>query len=162
MDVTFATNASDVWVNEITYTSQTNGSVSWSFTDASSLDTKYYWRVYCDDGAHNVSETYYFTTVANEISFIYINGNTNNSVTQNDSRTFNWTRVADATIYQLQASNYSDFSTTFINITDINEANYGVNYTEKGNYIEFILPYQYNISWYGYHYCQVMAYGGRG
>ena len=45
-----------------------------------------------------------------------------------------------------------------MNLTDINEPNYGVNYTEAGDYIEFILPSQYEVTFYGSHYYRVRAY----
>ena len=65
MNVTFASNYSGSWVNYQTTTSVSSGtSVEWDFTDANSLNTTYYWRVYADDGTDNVSEIYNFTTCA--------------------------------------------------------------------------------------------------
>jgi len=71
MNVTFASNYSNGvdWVNYQTNSSVNNGSYSWVFTGASGYSTKYWWKVYCDDGTSNVSEIYYFTTVA---EFIWI------------------------------------------------------------------------------------------
>lgn len=92
------------------------------------------------------------------ISFYSINGQTNNTFVVSANRYFNWSRVDGATRYQLQISNSSSFSTSFLSLSDINESNYGVNYTELGDYIEFILPYSYNISWYGSHYYRVRAF----
>lgn len=95
---------------------------------------------------------------SSNISFMSINGQANNTQVVVGDRYFNWTRVDNASYYQLQISNSSSFSTTFVNLSDINESNYGVNYTELGDYVEFILPYTYNISWYGSHYYRVRAY----
>ena len=92
------------------------------------------------------------------ISFQSINNQVNDTVLQDQNRTFNWTKVNDTVYYQLQISNSSTFGTTFVSLADINETNYGANYAVVGDYIEFILPYQYNVSWYGYHYYQVRAY----
>jgi len=93
-----------------------------------------------------------------DILFQSINGKVNNSVLQDQNRAFNWTRNEIAIKYQLQISNSSTFSTTFVNLSDINEINYGVNYTEAGDYIEFILPSQYDVTFYGSHYYRVRAY----
>jgi len=95
---------------------------------------------------------------AENISITSINGETNNSILQEQNRSFNWTNISGAEYYQLQISNSSTFDTVFLNLTNINETNYGVNYTEIGDYVEFILPDQYNISYYGYHYYRVRAY----
>lgn len=64
ISVTFATNESGSWVNKQTNTSCTNGSYSWVFTDADTQGTKYWWRVYVDDGTNNVSSNFSFTTTA--------------------------------------------------------------------------------------------------
>ena len=62
MDVTFASNYSGSWTNYQTNSSVGNGIYRWDFTGASSYSTKYWWKVYCNDGTENVSEIYYFTT----------------------------------------------------------------------------------------------------
>jgi len=99
------------------------------------------------------------TEEESDISIQSINGLVNNSVTQYQNRSFNWTRVDDAVFYQLQISNSSSFESTFVNLSDINMTNYGETYyNETGGYVEFILPDMYNISWYGYHYYRVRAY----
>jgi len=60
LDITFATNESGVWTNEQTNSSVAPGTYTWSFTDADTNHTIYFWRVYADDGTTNVSRTYHF------------------------------------------------------------------------------------------------------
>ena len=98
-------------------------------------------------------------TPDDETQFQTINDKTNNSVICTPSRYFNWSKIDDVNLecYDLQIANDSDFTSVFVNLTDVNETNYGINYTEKGNYVEFILPYAYNISYYGEHHYRVRA-----
>lgn len=65
MNVSFASNYSSSWVIYQTNSTVGNGSYQWSFTNANNYNTKYWWRVYCNDGTTNVSETYSFTTIQN-------------------------------------------------------------------------------------------------
>lgn len=64
MNVTFVSNYSGSWVNYQTNISVGNGSYSWSFTGATNYDTRYWWKVYCNDGTINISNWYYFTTAS--------------------------------------------------------------------------------------------------
>ena len=64
MNVTFASNYSGSWVNYQTNSSVGNGTYRWDFTGASSYSTKYWWKVYANDGTDNSSEVYHFTTAA--------------------------------------------------------------------------------------------------
>jgi len=105
-----------------------------------------------DNGGSNPEEP------EDDISIQSINGLSNNSITSNVNRSFNWTKINNTSCYNLQISNSSDFSTVFLNLSDINELNYAAYYTEKGSYVEFYLPYAYNISFYGDHYYRVRAY----
>jgi len=103
-----------------------------------------------------------FQTVHNA-QFNNINSLNNTEETTSRHRTFNWTRDIGATIYQLQVSNTSDFSTTFINLTNITEGGYleslpGCTYDEKGLYVEFSLPYAHNITFSGKHYYRLRSY----
>lgn len=95
---------------------------------------------------------------SSSITINSINGQENNSIVKERNRTFNWTKVDNTIYYQIQIANDTLFTTPFLNLTYINETNYGVYYTENGQYVEFLLPYAYNISWYGYHYYRVRAY----
>lgn len=95
--------------------------------------------------------------------FMSINNQQNNTAVLTGRRYFNWTKIDTASAYQLQISNSSTFSTTFFDANNITEgcgfeSMPGGNYTEKGGYVEFYLPYAYNISWYGNHYYRVRAY----
>jgi len=148
MDITFGTNESGSWVYDQTNVSQANGSYQWIFTNADTYDTKYWWKVYCDDGINNVSEVYEFTTQkenqtvsmegpvpANTASGISINQATWNITIQDpEGDQFNWTIECNNT--DTNASNYStngskvldlttplSYSTTFtvwVNATDDN------------------------------------------
>ena len=62
MNVTFASDCSGGWVNYQTNSSVGNGTYRWDFAGANSYSTLYNWRVYCNDGTTNISETYDFTT----------------------------------------------------------------------------------------------------
>jgi len=99
--------------------------------------------------------------------FQSINNQGNNSVVGTGMRYFNWSKVDGATKYQLQIANWSggspDWSNVFFDADNITEgcgfeSMPGGSYTEVGNYVEFYLPYAYNISWYGSHYYRVRAY----
>jgi len=87
--------------------------------------------------------------------FISINGGTNGTTIYNSTPTFNWTVVSDASQYWLQIDNNADFSSPEINITDINQWNYPLYYSENSTRISFTLP---NSISKGYHYCRVKAY----
>ena len=89
--------------------------------------------------------------------FVSINTQGNNTIVYTGERTFNWTKQPGAIQYHLQIANDSGFADIFVNLSDINEINYGVNYDTKGDYIEFILPDAYEISWTGHHYYRVRA-----
>jgi len=109
-----------------------------------------------------------------EIGFVSINNLGNNSVTQNVSRCFNWTRDENATVYSIRISNTSAMDDVFLQLDNItvsggwctnsflNTSNsaspYSYNYWENITHCYFYLPYVYNISGYGYDYYQVRAY----
>ena len=93
MNVTFASNYTGSWKNYQTNKTVNNGTYSWNFTKATFFNTKYWWKVYCDDGVSNVSETYEFTTfmfeflnVASYLSSVVLhNGvSTSNEVVHSD------------------------------------------------------------------------------
>jgi len=68
LNVTWATNESGSWVNKHTNSSEAaNGTESYTFTDFDSYLTKYWWKVYVNDGTGNESEIYHFTTVGETI-----------------------------------------------------------------------------------------------
>lgn len=68
LNVTWATNESGSWVNKHTNTSEAaNGTESYTFTDFDSYLTKYWWKVYVNDGTDNESEIYHFTTVGETV-----------------------------------------------------------------------------------------------
>jgi len=126
--------------------------------------------VYCDESnaflrgifVYN-NQTYPKTFPESNIVINSINDLENNSVTTIGYRYFNWTRVDAATKYQLQISNDSLFTDVFVDLDDIYEgcpyeAMLGGSYEETGGYVEFYLPYAYNISWFGDHYYRVRAY----
>ena len=92
------------------------------------------------------------------ISFESINEQQNNTQTVDIITEFNWTSISGAVHYELQIANDSGFTDIFINLTDINETNYGAYFIEYDNYVEFILPEQYRETWYKYYYFRVRAY----
>lgn len=94
------------------------------------------------------------------ISFQSLNGQSNNTVVQENNRTFKWNIVSDATKYGLRVSNYSDFhAEIFLQLDNISLAEWSATYySEADGNVTFILPDQYNITFYGYHYNEVRAY----
>ena len=61
-------NGGESWINYQTNSSvENNTNVSWNMSMATEYNTKYWWRVYCDDGNVNISETYSYTTVEESI-----------------------------------------------------------------------------------------------
>jgi len=90
-------------------------------------------------------------------SFNLINNMSNNSATSEQLYLFNWSVVDNASYYNLQLANDSGFSDVFLDLSLINESNYGVNYSEAGDDVEFILPSVYRKDWYGDYYCRVRA-----
>lgn len=95
--------------------------------------------------------------------FQSINGQGNNTDVYNGRRYFNWTRITNATVYELQISNNSIFTDVFLDLSNISlgcdlTSMPGGSYTEYTNYCVFYLPYMYNVSWYGSHYYRVRAY----
>jgi hypothetical protein len=62
MTISWYTNMTGSWVLHQTNSSATNGTYRWAFTEASTINTKYWWKVYANDGIYNVSAWYYFTT----------------------------------------------------------------------------------------------------
>jgi hypothetical protein len=105
---------------------------------------------YTGDGGSSFSEEV--------IEFKSINNQANDTTTANQISQFNWTLINNTDYYQLQIANDSAFTDIFVNLADINESNYGVDYTEKGNYVEFTLPVAHRKSWQGDYYFRVRAY----
>jgi len=72
-NVTFAESSDDVTY----YNRQTNSSVgnntavNWTYTQANTASTEYWWRVYVHDGFCNHSFTFSFTTKANETPIVW-------------------------------------------------------------------------------------------
>jgi len=99
-----------------------------------------------------------FSNEDNEIEIVSINGDATSPVElTNGTPLFNWTKVDNAVKYWLQIDNNNDFSSPEVNLTDINETNYPSEYTEKGNYVEFLLPSANELS-YGTYYVRVRAW----
>ena len=115
--------------------------------------------------SYNVTMPYISNFSYTPISFGFssINGQSNNSVVQEQNRTFVWADISGATHYNLIISNNSTFTDIFLNLSNISEGSDlesmpGGDYSEAGGYVTFLLPYAYNITYYGYHYYKVRAY----
>lgn len=116
---------------------------------------------YADNQAGiSVSSTTIDATSATVPVFQSINSQANNTVLQDQNRTFKWNIVSGATNYSIRVSNYSDFhAEIFLQLDNISLAEWGATYySEADGNVTFILPDQYNITFYGYHYYQVRAY----
>ena len=101
----------------------------------------------------------FYTLTHPNIAWRYINSGTNNSNTTLQTRSFDFTNINETLYYNIEISNSSDFSSIYINITDVNETNYGVNYYEYNSsgvsYVHF--NYTSDVDW-GYKYYRVRAY----
>lgn len=97
-----------------------------------------------------------------------INSQGNNTVLQDNNRTFICNIVSGATNYSLRVSNYSDFhAEIFLQLDNISEGCAlegmpGGDYFENSTHWTFVLPYAYNVSYLGYHYYQVKAFTSGG
>lgn len=90
--------------------------------------------------------------------FVSIAGDTSSPVEiSNGTPVFNWTKISSATKYWLQIDNNSDFSSPEVNLTNVNETSYPSEYTEKGGYVEFLLPSAYELG-FGTYYTRVRAW----
>jgi len=116
-----------------------SGLTSSTYTPASSLaDETYYWRVKAKDAAGNLSDwsAIWSITIDTEgpvaPSLISpINGSTIND----DTPIYEWSDVIDATYYQLQVDNNSNFSSPVENISDITISSYApTSSLADGNY----------------------------
>ena len=101
--------------------------------------------------------------IVHNAEFNSINSQTNGSKIDDPRNTFNWTRDIGATTYHLQVSNSSTFTNPFINLSNITEGGDleslpGCSYEEKGLYVEFSLPYAYNITYSGRHYYRIRSF----
>jgi len=92
---------------------------------------------------------------SNDIQFISINGQTNETTIYNATPTINWTRVENTSQYWLQIDNNVDFSSPEINITNINQYIYPAHYSENSTRVSFTLPNP--IVNYDKYYCRVRA-----
>jgi len=139
------------------YSAYNDSGNSYTFTGLDSGTTYYYsaWSFTVNEGYSEMEEGT-FTTEGEQntdVTISSINNQENNTIAKNRSRCFNWSKVSNAISYQIRISNTSNFVTTFLNMS-VTEEDYSV----VGGYIEYNLPYQYNISWNAYHYYQVRAY----
>jgi hypothetical protein len=62
MTITWSENSTGVWMVRQTNVGVVSGTHQWTFSQASSYLTVYYWRVVVDDGVGNTTVTYHFTT----------------------------------------------------------------------------------------------------
>jgi len=101
----------------------------------------------------------YYTLQGKTVQWKYINNDVNNSNTTLKTRSFDFIKVNNSLYYNIEISNISSFTSIYINITDINETNYGVNYYEyttgEGTYVHY--NYTSDVDW-GYKYYRVRAY----
>jgi len=91
-------------------------------------------------------------------AFTDIQGETGNIFVNTSTPLFNWTVVANTSMYNLQVSNNSTFTDLVINITDINQYTYPSHYSTDGTNITFLLPEAYKLSNYKTYFTRVKAY----
>ena len=143
MEVTFATSPDgSAWTNVQTNSTVADGTgVNYTYSGASSYSTKYYWKVYADDGTDNTtSATWDFTTKAEAWSNTdpVISGEqpSNQSTSQELTPACGVTLTdsdANHTFNVTYASNYSDGSTWVNYQTNSSVSNPGtVNWTFSG------------------------------
>jgi lysophospholipase L1-like esterase len=91
------------------------------------------------------------------IQFISIDDGVNGTRIYDSTPIFNWTIVNDTTMYHLEISTNNSFVSLIVNLTNINEYNYPVEYT-AGENISFILPNSNALPEYNVYYCRIRAY----
>jgi len=103
--------------------------------------------------------SYYTLTEQPVMSFRYIDNKGNNSISYNKAKPFDWIKSNNTVRYQLQVANDTGFTDIYINISNINETNYGSNYYEYTidtvDYVHFNCTSEVN---YGWKYYRVRAY----
>jgi len=119
MNVTFATNTSGSFVNYQTNSSVANNSaVNWTFTQANTELTKYYWRVYVHDGICNQSFTFHYTTAENVTTWQNVdtdfNGEFTNTTAWHDVDTDFDGGFTNTTVWK---TIQDDFNGEFTNVT---------------------------------------------
>jgi len=123
--------------------------------------------IFCGDGDPPVAcatdlkavATFRFGDQINEtnIQFIDINGGTNGTTVYDSTPTFNWTKVDDAIQYHLQVATDTAFTNLVVNLSNISEAVYPLEYSEPAN-VSFILPTANALTTYATYYTRVRAY----
>lgn len=91
--------------------------------------------------------------------FITIDGGINMTNVYTSTPTFKWTRITNATQYQLQISNNFIFTDLVISLLDINEYTYPAYYSQDTTNVSFTLPPSYPLPTFNkLYYCRVRAY----
>lgn len=113
----------------------------------------------CGEFPHTIQLNYAFTIdgVDEEIQFISIDGGGNCTIIYDSTPTFNWTIVDNTIQYWLQIATDSGFNSIVVDIDDINEANYPIEYDENATRVSFTLPDADSLSGYVGYYCRVCA-----
>jgi len=93
----------------------------------------------------------------NKLEFISIDGGTNGTIIHSPNPTFNWTKIDNTVQYHLQIATDSAFTNLIVNLTNINEVNYPIEYSELV-YVSFTLPNTNTLPAYDKYYCRVRAY----
>jgi len=121
-----------------------------------------------DEGKNIIEEKFFELSIESEGSdavvyepqgstqFININGDTNGTLIYDTTPTFNWSLVADTSMYHLQVATDSAFSSLIVNLSDINEVNYASQYDANATRVSFTLPTP--LSSYDVYYCRVKPY----
>ena len=77
--------------------------------------------------------------VVNEIHFVSIDSNTNNSPILSVNPTFIWNKVANTDYYELQVSSNKVFSDILVDVNGINSTNYPMQYSQNATAVTFVL-----------------------
>jgi hypothetical protein len=85
LTINFYENSTGSWIKRQKNTTAANATIQWNFSQASSYNTKYYWKVTVDDGSSNASSSFYsFTTkTSGHIPTFYLISPKNASVNYN-------------------------------------------------------------------------------
>jgi hypothetical protein len=93
-----------------------------------------------------------------DVQFLYIEGGGNGTIVNTGTPVFNWTMDVNASVYQLQIDNDSDWSSLEVNLSDICEWIYPSEFDANATRVSFQLPVSESLS-EDYYYCRVRAYG---
>jgi len=104
----------------------------------------------------NITLSHSTPVSSSDIGFSSVNDKGNNTFDSYTNKTFIWEQVSDTQFYNFVAANDSGFSDVWLNLSDVNDANYGVDYYEFTNASGDWVSFNYTV-YPGWKYYRVRA-----